>query len=340
MAGELILILRDFFAPGDESMAETARPRLPALETLLATARGRTLARGWRAELAARFGGASLAGVTPAEAVAGAWLAPSPPSSPLARYWLATPVHYFAGLDSVQLHPAGLLDLPLEAQATLAADFNAVFGDSRWHLDATARRELLLTGPAIEADGEDPARFLGSKLGRQHTRGADAAQLRRLAVEIEMWLHEHALNRERHSSGALPVSGLWFWGAEPLLRSASEARPGRVPADARLYGQDTVAEALWRRRAGLSAPLPERLTVALESRADAHVVLYPTAGGEGTSRALERLEQDWLAPALARLRAGALAAVELLAGARAYRLRRLNLARFWRARAPWREALA
>src|ERR1700730_12699883 len=104
MAGELILMLRDFFAPGDESMAETARPRLPALETLLATARGRTLARGWRAELAARFGGASLAGVTPAEAVAGAWLAPSPPSSPLARYWLPTPGQLFFAASSESPH--------------------------------------------------------------------------------------------------------------------------------------------------------------------------------------------------------------------------------------------
>ncbi|HEV7986337.1 MAG TPA: hypothetical protein VGP20_09225 [Steroidobacteraceae bacterium] len=350
MAGELILILRDFFAPGDESLVDTAVPRLPALETLLATARRDILARGWRAEFAARFGGGlSLVGLPLAEAVANAWLgrsrsspspSPSPSQSPSARYWLATPVYYFAGLDSVQLHPAGLLEMPLEAQAALASDFNAVFADDHWRLHATGRRELLLAGPALEADGDDPARFLGSKLGRQQMRGAGAPELRRLAVEIEMWLHEHAINRQRQSSGELLVSGLWLWGSEPLLRTASEARPERALADVRLYGRDTVAEALWRRRAGTSAPLPERLAMVLESTADAHVVLYPTAGMEGATRALERLEEDWLAPALAALRTGALAAVQLLAGTHAYHLRRLNLARFWRARSPWQEALA
>jgi hypothetical protein len=336
MAAELILILRDFFAPGDPVATDAERPRLQALETLLATARRDPLMDGWRAEFAARFSDPSDVGLSPAAVVAHAGLAAE--LLPETRYWLATPVHYFAGLDSVQLHPAGLLELERDAQSALASDFNAVFGEARWRLLVTGRRELVLAGPALQADGEDPARFLGSQLDGAQPRGPGAPELRRLAVEIEMWLHEHPLNQRRENSGQPPISGLWLWGAEPL-RAVGRVSDPSARAGERLYGQDTFAEALWQRRGGSSVPLPARWSARHES-GKLHVVLYPAAGADGVGPALERLERDWLAPALAALRAGAVAAVELLAGAYVYRLRRLGLARFWRARAPWHEALA
>ena len=104
---ELVLILTDFDAVS--SPPEPTRPRLPALETLLARAR-RTAGRAdWRAWLAARYGGARWAASAPAQLVAAAWGVHSTAQAAAGQYWLATPVHYFAGLDSVHLHPAGLL---------------------------------------------------------------------------------------------------------------------------------------------------------------------------------------------------------------------------------------
>ncbi len=147
------------------------------------------------------------------------------------QYWLATPVHCFAGLDSVQLHPAGLLELPPQTQAALAAEFSAVFADTPWRLHATGKRELLLSGVTLAASAEDPAVSIGADLRQGLPRGADAATLRRLGVEIEMWLHEHRINRERQARGELPVSGLWLWGAtSPKLHAnrasaASRDRP-------------------------------------------------------------------------------------------------------------------
>jgi len=336
MAAELILILSDFFAPTDLQPAAD-RPRLPALETLLATAQRRPLRAGWRAELAAEFGDARLDGCSPAALFASRVL---DPSESAAHLWLATPVHYFAGLDRVQLHPAGLLTLSADSQAALAADFNAVFADGRWRLHATGRRELLLAGPALEAGGEDPARYLGAELDGAQPRGPEAAELRRLAVEIEMWLHEHPINRERQADAALPVSGLWLWGSEPLRVPAGD-RPANAAV---LYGEDAVAESLWLRRGGPCESLPEGLPqgwlAARAARTGPHVVLYPTAAPDGLAAALARLDRDWVAPALSALRAGTLAAVQLLAGADAYRQRRLDRLRFWRPRVPWQEALA
>jgi len=335
MAAELILILQDFFAPLDQPPGNE-RPRLPGLETLLARAQRWRLRQGWRGELLRDYGGTGLEGLSAAGVVAGVTRGST--VEPSAGYWLATPVHYFAGLDRVQLHPAGLLSLPPESQAALAADFRAVFGDDRWRLHATGRRELLLGGPALEAVGQDPARFLGAALDDAQPQGAGAAELRRLAVEIEMWLHEHSVNRQRQASAELPVSGLWFWGSEALPIAKTERTARAV-----LYGADTFAGALWQRTDRPCESLPES-AAALQNASTVpapgtHVVLYPTADAEGVGGALEHLERNWIVPALHALRSGTLSAVRLLAGDSAFRQRRIDRLRFWRTRVPWQEAL-
>jgi hypothetical protein len=191
---------------------------------------------------------------------------------------------------------------------------------------------LLLLGPMLEADGGDPAEYLGGKLTREQPGGARAGQLRRLGVEIEMWLHEHPLNRRRQAAGELPVSGLWLWGSRPLASRRDErcTVDGAAPL---LQGRDTFAEALWRLLGAAAAELPEKF--ATSPACAARVVLYPAGTAD-----FERFESDWLAPALQALRSRALGSIELLAGRHVFRLRRLALARFWRTRAPWQEALA
>ena len=87
------------------------------------------------------------------------------------QYWLATPVHCFAGLDSVQLHPAGLLELPASEQSALAAEFTRVFADTPWRLHATGQRELLLSGAPLAASAADPAASIGADLRDGLPRG-------------------------------------------------------------------------------------------------------------------------------------------------------------------------
>jgi len=220
MASELILILSDFFpdtlsAPGDH-----AAPRLVALETLLAKSRRTALPQGWRAWLADRVAAPEIAALAPAALVARAWLSPS-----AAKHWLATPVHYFAGLDSVHLHPEGLLQLSAQEQAALVADFQVVFADTPWRLQGNGARELLLSGPPLDAKRRGAGAVRGLDPSAGLPRGAELATLRRLGVEIEMWLHEHRINQERRARAELPVTTLWFWGASAQVR-APQCRPG------------------------------------------------------------------------------------------------------------------
>jgi hypothetical protein len=333
MAAEVILILQEFFPTQERAGDPRQEPGFPALERVLAAAQHEPLGSDWRAALAQRHGSVQGAAALSSARIAARVFAGGDTAALAPGCWLATPVHYFAGLDSVHLHPAGLLRLSPEEQAALVGDFNREFADGAWRLWATGRRELLLSGVHSDAGGADPARWLGKPLERGPVGRAGASELRRLGVGLEMWLHEHPLNRAREAGGKLRVIGLWLWGSEPL-RLSTEARRG---SPVTLWGQDTVAEAIGQ----LSGWSHEAATPdgpgAL--RGDGiHVVLLPGTAGEGG--VLDPLERCWLTPALAALRAGTLQTLELFAGAHAFRLRRLHLARFWRSRAPWREALA
>jgi hypothetical protein len=338
MTSELILILRDFFPRSDASEPDSAPARLPALESLLAMADRQPLAHGWRASLAERFATPEVAAMAPAAAAALAWLAS--PGLPAVQYWLATPVHYFAGLDCVHLHPDGLLQLSDSAQQALVADFGRVFGQGPWGLHALGRRELLLSGPPLAQSAQDPAQFAGRDPAGGLPRGASAARLRGLGAEIEMWLHEHRINQERERNGELPVGALWLWGALPAHAGTSAAVAATAGPGGHLYGEDAYAEALWRLQRGPAAPLPAHFQAMARSAGGRAVVLYPTLGHAGLGAALQRFEQGWLVPALAALRARQLSAIELLAGKHSYRLCWWQLARFWRRRPAWWERLA
>ncbi|HEY7930155.1 MAG TPA: hypothetical protein VID71_09090 [Steroidobacteraceae bacterium] len=355
---ELVVILPDFFSISSDARsaaaaAAVALPRLPHLEGLLARAT-RAALPDWRAWLRERMAGPSLSA---AATVAAAW---GLPADATRQYWLATPVHLFAGLDSVRLHPQGLLRLSGAEQQRLVSEFAAVFADSPWRLLARDRRELLLVGPALAAGGADPAMLLGADPSAGLPQGADAATLKRLGSEIELWLHEHPLNLERHSRGELPVTGLWLWGSAPSSAPSSapvssiahaapspaalpSAAPGTHRSLPRLAGEDTYAQALWQLCGAPAEPTPEpaaALTPAAAlSEPRGAVMLMRVCEPPGLRAALEHWERRWGSSVRAALAARRLSALYLLTGTHVHALSWWALARFWRARRPWWELL-
>ena len=273
--------------------------------------------------------------------MAAAWPAQPAQAPRPGQVWLATPVHYFAGLDSVHLHPAGLLRLDHAEQQRLVADFARVFAGSPWELRALGQRELLLSGPGIEASAADPAYFAGSDPTPGLPRGEGAGTLRRLGAEMEMWLYEHPLNRERAGRGELPVTTFWLWGADPIaIAPAAVLAAAAAAPRAQLYGRDTYAEALWRLQGGTARALPAAFDAALLEPCADSVFLYPLLRPEGLTAAFLQLEQHWLPGAVRAVRQRRASVLRLLIGQRLYSLRWLELARFWRRRCPWWETLA
>ncbi len=351
----LILVLRDLYPTRLDRDARAALPRLPALERWLAQGERAPAPGGWRPwlwrEFALRTPLASgvTSGVTSAAdaidaaapaAVAAAAVPNLPPGKPL---WFATPVHFVAGLDTVRLHPAGLVELDAAVQQVLAADFARVFAGSGFSLHATGRRELLLAGGEHAAPGSlrssDPAMWLGADPRAGFPAGAQAAELRRLGAEIEMWLHEHPLNRARASRGELPVNALWLWGGgAPAVICAVRTAPAAVA-----WAEDLYVDGLTRVRASQVMARPERWPGQDASAAPPGQLLVVCGLGAAPDvGSLLALEQDWIAPALAQWQAGRLVSATLLAGERAITLEGSRWRRLWRRLrrpSPWWEIL-
>lgn len=346
---QLTLILTNFF-----ERAVGARPeqpaRLPALELLLARAERERLSAGWRGWLAGRL--AVSPRWPPAELAALAFdrgrAAGDAVGAP-GHHWLATPLHFFAGIDSVHLHPEGVLQLSGEEQQRLATEFTRVIGGSRWRLSPIGQRELLLGGPPLYASADDPLQLLSRAPDACMARGPDANALRRLGSEIELWLHEHPLNLERLHRGQLPITGLWLWGGAlgpPQPQAATgQGAPAALYSSERpmplLYGRDTYTEALWQLRAQPTRPLPQCWQEAplLSRPREDQIVLLPLRFAHGLSPALLELERLWLAPAIQAVRRRRLTMLYVLLAGEAYRLTWRHCIRVWRARAPWWEEL-
>ncbi len=230
---------------------------------------------------------------------------------------IATPVHLVADMRGVRLPSDGILDIATEESDTLAADFNREFSHVGVRL-LRGRGSLLLClldwTPQVATT--PPEEVAGREIWTHMPRGADAARLRRLASEIEMWLFDQPINARRRARGVPVIGGLWLWGA-----GTADAAPGRVRGWT--GGDDPMFSAL-----------------APQSR-------YPGAQEPGVvtlsdwpgSPAWPSAEDHWLIPAFDDLKAGRLSTIVLSAGDRCVSVSARGLRRFWRKARPWWETL-
>ena len=335
---QLQLVVGDFhLEPGElTGGASDVLPRLPGFEALLRWGRRRHLPRDWRGHLAGCAGRPDLVAVPPAQ-VAAAAIGVVADANP----WFATPVHLTAGLDHLRLHRAGLLKLSREDLDALASDFATVFGGSGLTLRPLLGTFVLSGLLSQEPSTLDPAAFLGADIGRAPPRGAGAAELRRLASELEMWLHEHVVNRQRQRRGQLPVNALWVWGGgAPVTPHGLTQRALGLP---RAYADDAYVAGLWISSGGEAQPLPENFATLCNALAAGEtrgrvVVVLSAAARDAKDDVLPRIDAEWIAPAVAALGAGAVTRVELYCGGLWLRMARRDRLRIWRRARPWWEA--
>jgi hypothetical protein len=335
----LQLLVADLFLDAEalEGQATVSLPRLPALESLLRLGAARPNPAGWRAALARALGLGQTGELPPAHLAAAALRLPRD-----ANPWLATPVHCTAALDHLRLHPAGVLTLEAAESAVLADQFGQLLGDSGLQLLPLFGGFLLQGLPARQLSAPEPARFLGANLSRAPATGPDAAAVRRLSGECEMWLHDHPLNLQRRQRGQLAVNGLWIWGGGPGLLPMPSDHAGSAT---RVWANDAVSAGLCALARAESSPVPagfaawQQEQVVLPGDAPSVVVLPSVPRGPG-DQPLQRLEQDWFAPAWQALQAGQLQSLQLSVAGRCWRLSRWHRWRFWHATRPWWQQVA
>ena len=321
---ELVIVVSDLYLPA-EGRADSVL--LPGLERVARFGTKSVLAAGWRPWLARHVGCEALALEAPACVAARCCDADI-----TGAVWLAAPVHCIAGLSSVHLEHRGLLKLPMATLHALAADFQAVFQEAAFALQPLASGGFLLAGPAsADAHATEPARAVGMNMAAALPR---SPALRRLGAEIEIWLHEHAVNRARSERGELPVTGLWLWGGG-TLSSPPRTPTASVAAD-RAFGRDPYLDGLWcARGAGVHA-LPGSLADLNDGPARSSVIVVELADILALERAasvgdaLGLLDARWIMPAADLLARGALRSLTVVANDRCLTLARHDALKRWR----------
>jgi hypothetical protein len=343
---ELVMVIADLYAPRGAPAAAleaaTSAAQLPGIAAVTRFGERRPLAAGWRPWLAQWTGRAELAPVAPAwiaAARAGAGGAAGAGAAGGAL-WIASPLHLRASLTRVHLEHHGLLRLPAAEAAALAADYALALGEDGTRLVALPCGDFLLSTPQVAAVASaEPARFAGAAVPALPA-GAEAAPLRRRIAEIEMWLHDHALNRARQARGAPPVSVLWPWGAQ----GAHVQPKGRMSQDTpAAFGRDAWLEGLWHLLGSAARAQPQGFQEILDGGTARAVVVSEVACGlQQTERgdvagALALLDERLVSAAVGAVRRGELERLTLIVNDVCVRLARADRWRLWRRR---RAALA
>jgi len=275
---EVVIVIADLYLTSAQEAASIRNVQMPGLGRIARYGSRAPIAKGWRPWLAEWAGHATLATEAPAS-VASAASQLQPPEGASPMVWLGTPVHFVAGLSSVHLDARGLLQVELDVRQSLAEEFNTLFAESGYRLEALRSAGFLLLSPTVATPPTvDPARVLGASISEALPAASDAPALRRLSAEIEMWLYDHPVNLRRVKHGRLPITALWFWGG-----GVARAGIGFEPEPLDAQNQDTVPASTVRGAAALMAHARATPGVAFGGDPYLHG-LWRCAGGSARAR--------------------------------------------------------
>lgn len=341
MPAELTFYIPGLLGPlrGLDALPASEWPKLPALEILVS--------RSERRAVPAPPGDRVLFALFPFQQPDG-----DPPVAALTRiydggmpdeeWWVrADPVYLHADPDRMVLAAHGDLGLQPEEAAALSQTLAEHLAEEGWRLEMRApERWYVQVSEAPRLTTHSPGTILGRDIAGFLPQGQDAPHWRRVMNELQMLLHAHPVNAARESRGQPPVNSVWFWGGGRMPQVGSSAWEG-------VWSDALLPRALASHAGSAEASLPDDASGWLRGLAGRHLVVIDTPWAPLRQRdvlawfaRLEAVEQEWLAPALAALRAGRVRSLRLVTDTGAdLRLTRRRLWHWWKRRARLRHIL-
>ncbi|MBI4756240.1 MAG: hypothetical protein HY778_12650 [Betaproteobacteria bacterium] len=296
------LVVPGLLWPHDSRDEATRGLALPALSLLCGRGRLRWhRGGGLESWLAARFGmnGATapyaalrLAGEDEGSAPDrdGTWVAADPVTLRFARNVLV-------------LADESELQVTADEARALVAALNAHFAELGTFVAPHPARWYLRLHTPCTFLAHPPSQVIGRRIDAFLPTGPDGRRWHGHFNEAQMLLHSHPVNREREAAGRHAINSLWFWGAGELARTRA--------GDDAVIADDPLARGLAAASGITCQAFADRFSLQ-NCGAAARTLIVASAGARPAHyldipawrSALERLERQWIAPALQALRAG------------------------------------
>jgi hypothetical protein len=305
------MTLTVFIPDFERRYAAAGRPRLLALERMVARGQGR------QSPVSTEFL-APIFGLEPWQLTPGPFMRLGDGGSADSACWFCAGfVHLAPDRDQLVLMPESVLHVTREEAAALAAAFNTLYGAEGWKLEADSQGRAYLRCPQpLDAVTHDPEAIAGQPVLEYMPVGADATRLKQLMNEIQMLFHTHPVNVAREEAGQPLINSLWLWGGGVLPKAAGVPTPKKVLGDSPLLR----GLSLW---AGIKIDVPS--IDAIEPGC-----LVGLAADDVSS-----LEKDWFASLFTLLKSGKVQQLSLyLGGFGIFEVDPAAARRFWRSTRP------
>jgi hypothetical protein len=253
-------------------------------------------------------------------------------------WWVrADPVHLRPERDRLILLDTQIVPLTLDEANKLTAELTEAYAGHGWLLKSPRPGRWYLKPPRAARIQTTPLpRVVGKDIHPYLPQGKDGKAWHTLLNEIQILLHTAGVNTEREQRGDLPINSVWFWGG------------GRLPIISEvewthLYSEEPMSLALARLSETPSSALPGGFNDWLRQAPTAGsclAVLDHARGAvqyrqeRGWREVIERLERDWMAPALHALKAREIRELTICADTVTFRIGRRETRRWWRRRRP------
>jgi hypothetical protein len=175
--------------------------------------------------------------------------------------WIAAadPVYLEPRRDYLCLHASPSVHMPSSDFRALIQHLQETLGDERQFgfIDLGNCGYLRAENPVSTASV--PAYLVDQKVPSDYLpEGKDAATYRNILSEIEMSLHDHAVNQRRVAAGQQPVNSLWLWGGG--LAPPRETRP-----QPRLFADDPLLLGYWDSASAVAKLWPGSIVECIEA---------------------------------------------------------------------------
>jgi hypothetical protein len=238
--------------------------------------------------------------------------------------WLkATPLNFAAGMSNLAASAlVGPHAVSAEERLQLGETLAAHLRSAGFQLEEMGGQWVVRAPETLNAVTRRPELAIRD-LDSAMPSGPDAPLLRRLMAELQMLLHEHAVNQHRVRRGSPEVNAIWLHG----IGGATRARRGELP---QAFGDEPYLRGLYKLHdCPVQAPLGSAGEL-LARKPDRALVLVdaPT---------LEVLEMRWLDPLMRAVRMGRIASLDVVLARWRLRLDRLASWKLWRRPLPLAE---